>query len=339
MKGSMGMFPQGIWGNRNKMDTSGIYGITNLRSGDMYIGSSIHIFQRMKEHKRSLKANNHHNRYLQYSWNRYGEDVFIFKPIEFVKETLLNDREKFWSEHFSKRTDLYNFVIGRKNKIVDDETKRKISNKIKKLWEKGVYDLSEEEREERRKIFFENVKTPEAERKRRESLTGLRHTQETKEKISRKSRELWDDPESKFNSENYRKKLSSAMKDRRDAGEFTLTWEDVFAIRKLYKTGKFSQKRLGKRFNVPQQDIWLIVHNKGWHDPNYNPSYISSKEFRIKRYGRLGGGSPKLTKEQVLEIRRLREEEGYTYNELSQMFPVNTSSVSAIINRRTWRDI
>lgn len=44
---------------------SGVYQIYNTINGKRYIGSSIHIEQRFKEHLRNLRANKHANAHLQ----------------------------------------------------------------------------------------------------------------------------------------------------------------------------------------------------------------------------------------------------------------------------------
>ena len=49
---------------------SGIYKITNLTNGMVYIGSSINIEIRLKHHFRELKNNRHKNRHLQNAFNK-----------------------------------------------------------------------------------------------------------------------------------------------------------------------------------------------------------------------------------------------------------------------------
>lgn len=61
---------------------SGVYQIYNTVNGKRYIGSSIHIEQRFKEHLRNLRANKHVNAHLQSAWNKYGEHSFVFEEVE-----------------------------------------------------------------------------------------------------------------------------------------------------------------------------------------------------------------------------------------------------------------
>jgi hypothetical protein len=44
-----------------------------------------------------------------------------------------------------------------------------------------------------------------------------------------------------------------------------LTWEEVRLIRRLYKTGKFSQPELAEMFDVASHSvIWKIIHHHSW---------------------------------------------------------------------------
>lgn len=43
-----------------------------------------------------------------------------------------------------------------------------------------------------------------------------------------------------------------------------LTEEEVKLIRSFYKTGKISQQRLGKRFEISQAAVCAIINGKSW---------------------------------------------------------------------------
>lgn len=78
-------------------ELSGIYKIICRTNDKFYIGSSINIDRRLKDHKRSLCENKHRNKYLQDSWNKYGEKNFKYEIIETVygvQQLLI--REKWW---------------------------------------------------------------------------------------------------------------------------------------------------------------------------------------------------------------------------------------------------
>lgn len=75
----------------------GIYSITNMVNNKVYVGSSINISKRWSGHKTSLRSRTHHSSILQSSWNKYGEQSFLFSIIEIVENPLdIIRREQFW---------------------------------------------------------------------------------------------------------------------------------------------------------------------------------------------------------------------------------------------------
>jgi hypothetical protein len=72
-------------------------------------------------------------------------------------------------------------------------------------------------------------------------------------KISRKGKDhkFFNNRNKMFNGKRY---------EGENHGNSKLTNQDVILIRKLYKTGNFSQKQLGKRFNTRQTTISKIVN-------------------------------------------------------------------------------
>ena len=60
----------------------GIYQIRNLVNWKVYIGSSKDILYRWAHHKSNLRHNHHDNPHLQSSWNKNGEEDFVFEIVE-----------------------------------------------------------------------------------------------------------------------------------------------------------------------------------------------------------------------------------------------------------------
>lgn len=86
---------------------SGIYCIKNLITKVSYIGSSKNINLRLKTHLYNLRNNKHPNKYLQNSWNKYKEDNFYIKIIEYTENLL--EREQFYINNI-KWNKLYNLT-------------------------------------------------------------------------------------------------------------------------------------------------------------------------------------------------------------------------------------
>lgn len=59
-----------------------IYKIRCLINNKLYIGWCKNFYVRKRTHLQHLKRNNHHSIKLQYAWNKYGSDNFVFEIIE-----------------------------------------------------------------------------------------------------------------------------------------------------------------------------------------------------------------------------------------------------------------
>ena len=75
---------------------SGIYTITNIANGKIYIGQAIDIFDRWIEHKCSLRNQYFENDRLQKAWNKYGEESFKFEVLEQWDKEFLDSMEHYW---------------------------------------------------------------------------------------------------------------------------------------------------------------------------------------------------------------------------------------------------
>ena len=63
-----------------------IYRITNMANGKFYIGSAESFARREWQHKYYLKRNTHKNPHLQASWNKHGEEMFVFEVVEQIPD-------------------------------------------------------------------------------------------------------------------------------------------------------------------------------------------------------------------------------------------------------------
>lgn len=74
----------------------GIYTITNIVNGKMYIGYTNDLYTRGKKHLSELRNKEHNNPYLQNSFNKYGEQNFKFEVLEECEERFLVSQEHYW---------------------------------------------------------------------------------------------------------------------------------------------------------------------------------------------------------------------------------------------------
>ena len=79
----------------------GIYSIINIVNGKKYIGQSVDIKCRIRNHKWSLRHNQHNNDHLQKSFNKYGENCFVFDIICECEEDQLDELERFYISEYN----------------------------------------------------------------------------------------------------------------------------------------------------------------------------------------------------------------------------------------------
>lgn len=81
------------------MMRSGIYCITDVKKQRRYVGQSVHVSERMKQHLRKLKKGEHANKRLQADynedWRYFRLDLLEICPVE-----RLGEREAYWSNYY-----------------------------------------------------------------------------------------------------------------------------------------------------------------------------------------------------------------------------------------------
>ena len=105
----------------------GIYKIVNNINEKVYIGQSINIKARWKDHINTLNRNDSRCTLLQRAWNKYGQENFSFEILELCSEDMLDEIEIKYIDLYDSCNKGYNIESGgNKNKCLSDETKQKI---------------------------------------------------------------------------------------------------------------------------------------------------------------------------------------------------------------------
>lgn len=127
---------------------SGVYEILCLVNNKSYIGSSVNLYKRWREHYNNLLNNRHSNQYLQNSFNKYGENQFVFSVLEYCEPENLIDREQYYIDKMDTVVpNGFNMLPRAGSRFgysLSKETRDKISksNKGRKLTESARKEMS-----------------------------------------------------------------------------------------------------------------------------------------------------------------------------------------------------
>lgn len=110
-----------------------------------------------------------------------------------------------------------------------------------------------------------------------------------------------------------------------------LTDEEVLEIRLCYKDEDINQDEIARRYGVEANTVSNIIRNKVRYDSSYKVP--NEKLKRRKRY--VG----KLTEKDALIIRDRYNNEPISQTDLAEIYGVNQSAISRVINRKNWSHI
>lgn len=94
----------------NKEEKGGIYKIEHLSTGRVYVGSSVDLARRRREHINRLTRGTHVNPKLQNAWKKYGADQFSFSVLERCQRDMLLEREQWHIEDSRAALDGFNVM-------------------------------------------------------------------------------------------------------------------------------------------------------------------------------------------------------------------------------------
>lgn len=287
------------------LNCSGIYKITNKLNKKIYVGATKNIRIRKNNHLSRLRQNKHNCKSLQLDFNKYGETNFIIEVLEVVADIkYLEIRENFWISELKANDKQYGY---NKRKFCDNNKELKHSEETKELISKKRKNKGMGKR-----ILSEETKKIKSEICKNQNLQQY-HTREVEEKRLKALKEkLCDKPISEKH-----KKCISKNNSGQNNGMSKLTKEDVEKILILKRDGIMNIKEISRKFNVNYKTIYSIISGKSWKDTTlpFIEKYGLLSKSKNKRKKNI---SSKLTKDEVIQIKRLYKENKITQKKYCQ---------------------
>jgi len=110
-----------------------------------------------------------------------------------------------------------------------------------------------------------------------------------------------------------------------------LTEDDARTIVHLYISCQKNQYQLANDFGVHLITINDILKGRTWKHLNVNPAAINrAREYFLK------DGTPKITTDQVKQIRLLAQTSGLSQAKIGDLFNLHEETVGRIVRRKTW---
>lgn len=110
---------------------SGVYTITNMRNGKVYIGSSVNIMKRAIVHEREIRKSRHSNKSMQKDIKK--DDLFKFDVVEIIDENKCFDYNEL---NTKTRNAEYLYILNAKKEGLDlynRESENQIKGRINGL--------------------------------------------------------------------------------------------------------------------------------------------------------------------------------------------------------------
>lgn len=180
------------------MRISGIYKIVHIASGRCYVGQSQDINFRWSCHKRDLEKGHHIAKFLQRSWQKYGESQFEFTILEECPLCKLDEREQFWMDELEPEFNSCRFVGSTRGFKHSEETKARMRAgqntpevRAKKTAALKGRVFSEESKAKMSAAKLGKAQTEEHRRKGAISRMGKKISPETRLKMSLANKAAW----------------------------------------------------------------------------------------------------------------------------------------------------
>lgn len=242
----------------------GIYTIKSVKDNKILVGQSINIVRRLSQHKFHLKNNTHDNRHLQSAYNKYGIDNFQFQILLICEEEHLYSEENYWCNLLNTHNHKFGYNIKpthpNGNYRHSEETKLRMSQKLK-----GIKRTNEFKKNCSLRMIG-HKKSKKTLEKLRNTCTGKKHTDVTKQKLShiKKGKSITFSKEGRASVDKALKEwLKLGLKNKKIKDELTGV---------LYESVSDCIKKL----NISTSAFYRNIKRKGRFTNKYKLSYVKT---------------------------------------------------------------
>ncbi len=243
-----------------RINNPGIYGLFNLINGKVYIGQSIDLGERYKEHFIYNGINENHNQDISDDFKLLSVDSFIFIilefiefPIDFIKNIdnyriYLKPYEDKWIDYYECLNPLYGY-----NKIYGGVTTLGAA-----FYQEANFRTKARNAKLGNTYWVNKTHKP-------ESIEKIR-VAHLRENLSKETLEKYRD---KQKGNTYRRGKTQLQTTGENNPSAKLTWTQVKEIRLDYWEHNKKYFEISKEYNVTASNIAHIIKGKIWRDIEY----------------------------------------------------------------------
>jgi group I intron endonuclease len=311
---------------------SSIYKITHVASGRFYIGSAVNTKARWIRHEQQLKRNQHHSKYLQRLYNKYGHESIKFEVIEYCYKEKLLEREQHYLDTLNPALNSHKIAGSPLGHKWSDEAKKRHSEMLKgrkvtfsdqgkaniiKAAKRPRTDQTKKKMSEAAKNRdMAHLRTPEAISKVAEKHRGMKRSEETRKRIS-ESKKGTKMPEHAI----------VVMRQRMRSLEMRALLSEKAKGKIPHNKGKKMSDEQKRKLSEAKKGKKLSEEHKTKIKQSCAKGFDHTNEAKKK----IAESKRKFTDEQVLEIRRLHTS-GLSHQKLADMYKVQRHTIGRVIN-------
>lgn len=269
-----------------------IYCITCLTNNRRYVGSSVNVAYRWREHRYHLNHRKHHSPALQHSWSKYGPDAFQFAILEVVSDPkTLIEREQHWIDllrpEFNAGLIAFPTRLGATN---GPDHRRKMAEGLRRHWA----SLNQEERQARAQAlassarsYWKSLTADERSAIIRKGLAGGQTRAKMSESAKRYAASHPGVHRGRKHSPEAIAKMRAATlaqweKSRPEREAKRAAWEAGRASREMERRRKLSHANRGKTIPKATRRKLRAAANKQWADPAYRTKHAEATQAAMK---------------------------------------------------------